>query len=71
MGAIDAIFSSYDTNKSNTLDAKLLNDAFKFMGTHKQISEAAVNYFVSAVDKSGEGKIHEIDVYEIFKQLLK
>jgi Ca2+-binding EF-hand superfamily protein len=72
--AVDAVFSKYDTDNSQSLDANevtnLINDALKHMKANRQVSNAEINQFVSAVDKSGDGKIQKPELFEIFKKVL-
>jgi Ca2+-binding EF-hand superfamily protein len=68
------VFSKYDTDNSQSLDAgevsNLINDALKHMKANRQVSSAEINQFVSAVDKSGDGKIQKPELFEIFKKVL-
>ena len=61
--AVDAVFGKYDTDNSQSLDAaevtSLINDALKHMKSNRQVSNAEVQQFVAAVDKSGDGKIQK------------
>lgn len=72
--AVDAVFGKYDSDNSNTLDGNevfnLINDALKHMNANRQVTQAEVSQFVQAVDKSGDGKIQKVELYEIFKKLL-
>ena len=72
--AVDAVFGKYDTDKSNSLDANevynLINDALAHMNSNKKVSQAEVNQFIAAVDKSGDNKIQKLELYEIFKKVL-
>ena len=72
--AVDAVFSKYDTDGSNSLDGtevhNLINDALGHMNANRQVTQAEVNQFIHAVDKSGDGKIQKPELYEIFKKLL-
>jgi Ca2+-binding EF-hand superfamily protein len=72
--AVDAVFGKYDTDKSNSLDANevynLINDALAHMNSNKKVSQAEVNQFIAAVDKSGDKKIQKPELYEIFKKVL-
>lgn len=72
--AVDAVFSKYDTDNSNSLDGtevhSLINDALGHMNANRQVTQAEVNQFIHAVDKSGDGKIQKPELYEIFKKLL-
>lgn len=65
--AIDAIFNKYDTDKSGTLEGNeiflLINDAFKSLGRNREVSQAEVNQFVSAIDKNGDGKIAKSELF--------
>jgi len=72
--AVDAVFSKYDADNSNSLDSNevtnLINDALKHMKANRQVSKAEVDQFVAAVDKSGDGKIQKPELFEIFKKVL-
>ena len=72
--AVDAVFGKYDTDKSNSLDANevynLINDALAHMKSNRKVTQAEVNQFIAAVDKSGDKKIQKPELYEIFKKVL-
>ena len=72
--AVDAVFNKYDADKSNSLDANevfnLINDALAHMKSNRKVSQAEVNQFIAAVDKSGDSKIQKPELYEIFKKVL-
>ena len=72
--AVDAVFNKYDTDKSNSLDANevynLINDALTHMKSNRKVTQAEVNQFITAVDKSGDNKIQKPELYEIFKKVL-
>ncbi len=72
--AVDAVFGKYDSDNSQSLDASevtnLINDALKHMKSTRQVSNAEVQQFVAAVDKSGDGKIQKPELFEIFKKVL-
>ena len=72
--AVDAVFGKYDSDNSGSLDSNevynLINDALNHMKANRQVNQAEVSQFVSAVDKSGDGKIQKTELYEIFKRLL-
>jgi Ca2+-binding EF-hand superfamily protein len=72
--AVDAVFKKYDTDNSNSLEStevfNLINDALSHMKANRQVSQAEVNGFVQAVDKSGDGKIQKPELFEIFKKVL-
>jgi Ca2+-binding EF-hand superfamily protein len=72
--AVDAVFSKYDTDGSQSLDANevfnLINDALAHMKANRKVSQAEVQQFVAAVDKSGDGKIQKPELFEIFKKVL-
>lgn len=72
--AVDAVFGKYDTDNSNSLDANevcnLINDALNHMKANRKVSQAEVNQFIAAVDKSGDNKIQKPELYEIFKRVL-
>ncbi len=72
--AVDAVFSTYDKDKSGTLEAteitQLINDALKHMGQGRQVTQAQVNQFISAVDKNNDGKVAKPELFEIFKRVV-
>jgi Ca2+-binding EF-hand superfamily protein len=72
--AVDAVFGKYDKDGNGTLDStevyELINDALKHMHSNKEVSQADVKGFISAVDSSGDGKIQKPELYEIFKKVL-
>ena len=72
--AVNAVFDAYDKDKSGTLEAneitQLINDALKHMGQGRQVSQAEVNQFISAVDKNNDGKIAKPELFEIFKRVI-
>lgn len=72
--AIDGIFDKYDTDRSGTLEANevfnLINDAFKSLGRNKEVTNAEVNQFITAIDKNSDGKIAKSELFDILKQLL-
>ena len=72
--AVNAVFDAYDADKSGTLEAnevrKLINDALKHMGQNREVTQAEVNQFISAVDKNSDGKIAKPELYEIFKKVI-
>ena len=72
--AVDAVFSKFDKDNSNSLDANevanLINEALKHMNAGRQVSQQEVEGFVKAVDKSGDGKIQKPELFEIFKKVL-
>lgn len=72
--AVDAVFAKYDTDGSQSLDANevcnLINDALAHMKSNRKVTQAEVQQFVNAVDKSGDGKIQKPELLEIFKKVL-
>jgi Ca2+-binding EF-hand superfamily protein len=72
--AVDAVFNKYDTDGSQSLDAaevfNLINDALAHMKANRKVTQAEVQQFVTAVDKSGDGKIQKPELFEIFKKVL-
>ena len=72
--AVDAVFGQFDKDNSNSLDpnetAALINAAMQHLGEGKQVSQAEVNQFIQAVDKSGDGKIQKPELFQIFRQVL-
>jgi Ca2+-binding EF-hand superfamily protein len=72
--AVEAVFSKYDKDNSQSLDASevfnLINDALTHMQSKRQVTEAEVKQFIHAVDASGDGKIQKPELYEIFKKVL-
>lgn len=73
--AVDAVFSQFDKDNSNSLDANevynLISAALKHMNSNAQVSQEQVQGFVQAVDKSGDGKIQKPELFEIFKKVLQ
>lgn len=71
--AVDAVFSQFDKDNSNTLDrqevAALVNAALANMKAGRQATEAEVGQLIGSVDKNGDGKITKTELYEIFKQV--
>lgn len=71
--AVDAVFSQFDQDGSNTLDqgevANLINAALNHMGAGRQASTEEVNALISATDKNSDGKINKPELYEIFKRV--
>lgn len=59
--AVDAVFNSYDTDKSGTLEAQevanLINDALKQMQQTRKVSQAEVDQFINSVDANQDKKI--------------
>jgi Ca2+-binding EF-hand superfamily protein len=72
--AVDAVFAKYDTDGSQSLDANevfnLINDALAHLKANRKVTQAEVQQFVTAVDKSGDGKIQKPELFEIFKKVL-
>jgi Ca2+-binding EF-hand superfamily protein len=72
--AVDAVFNKYDTDGSQSLDANevfnLINDALTHMKSNRKVTQGEVQQFVTAVDKSGDGKIQKTELYEIFRKVL-
>jgi len=72
--AVDAVFSAYDKDNSNSLDSAevfaLISDALKHSDSSKNVTQDEVNQFVKAVDKSGNNKIEKTELYEIFKKII-
>ena len=71
--AVDAVFSSFDQDGSNTLDqgevANLINAALAHMNAGRQCSQEEVNALIQATDKNSDGKINKPELYEIFKRV--
>lgn len=71
--AIDAVFTKYDTDKSNTLDLNelkgVISDAFKQLGANRSVEAADVKKFINAVDKNNDQKITKLELFEIFKKI--
>jgi Ca2+-binding EF-hand superfamily protein len=65
--AIGAIFSKYDVDKSGTLEGaeifNLINDAFKSLGRNRDVKSEEVNQFIKAIDKNGDGKISQAELF--------
>lgn len=72
--AVNAVFQSYDKDRSGTLEINevkiLINDALKHMGQKKQVTESEVEQFVKCVDKNSDGKVSKVELFEIFKTVL-
>ena len=72
--AVDAVFTKFDTDKSNSLDASetknLINTALQQMNSSRQVSQEEVNQFIKAVDSSNDGQIQKPELFEIFKKVL-
>lgn len=72
--AVDAVFSSYDTDKSGTLETNevmtLIRDALKQMKQQRQVTEKEVNEFIAQVDKNNDNKINKEELYFIFKKVV-
>ena len=72
--AIDAVFSKYDTDKSQTLDfaevKNVIQSAFTQLGATKSVTDDDVKKFVGAVDKNHDYKITKMELFEIFKRLV-
>lgn len=72
--AVDAVFSSYDTDKSGTLEAEevanLINDALKQMQQSRKVTKAEVDQFISSVDANNDKKINKEELFEIFKKVV-
>ncbi len=72
--AVNAVFDSYDKDKSGTLEDNeitlLINDALKHMGQGRQVTKQEVNQFISAVDKNNDGKVAKPELFEIFKRVV-
>lgn len=71
--AVDAVFSKYDKDGSNTLEiaevGALINDALAQMKSGRQASPQEVQQLVANVDSSKDGKISKIELFEIFKRV--
>ncbi len=65
--AIGAIFGKYDVDKSGTLEGaeifNLINDAFKSLGRNRDVKPEEVNQFIKAIDKNGDGKISQAELF--------
>lgn len=61
--AVDAVFRTYDTDKSGTLEAQevtnLINDALKQMQQNRKVTQAEVDQFISSVDADKDKKINK------------
>ena len=73
--AVDAVFGQFDKDNSNSLDAgevgALIGAAMKHLGSNQGApSQAEVEAFIKAVDKSGDGKIQKPELFEIFRKVL-
>jgi Ca2+-binding EF-hand superfamily protein len=71
--AVDAVFSQFDKDGSNTLDrgetANLVNAALNQMGANRQATAEEVDALIQAVDANNDGKIAKPELYEIFKRV--
>ena len=71
--AVDAVFSQFDADNSNTLDrgevTALINAALNQMGANRQASPEEINGLIQAVDSNNDGKIAKPELYEIFKRV--
>lgn len=72
--AVDAVFNSYDTDKSGTLEAQevanLINDALKQMQQTRKVSQAEVDQFINSVDANQDKKISRDELLQIFKKVI-
>lgn len=72
--AVDAVFNSYDADKSGTLEAQevasLINDALKQMQQTRKVTQAEVDQFISSVDSNNDKKINKEELFEIFKKVV-
>ena len=70
--AIDAVFDKYDTDHSNTVDVNqvcdFINDALNHMKSNRKVTQAQVNQLIPSVDKSGDGRLHKPEIFQIFKK---
>ena len=66
------VFKNYDKDSSNSVDVNevcnLINDALKYMKSNKNFSQEDMNKYITAVNKSGDGKIQKKELYLIFKK---
>lgn len=71
--AIDAVFSIYDTDKSQTLEfaevKKLINDAYKKLKNNREVTDEEVKKFGQQVDINADGKITKMELFNIFKKI--
>ena len=71
--AVDAVFSQFDADNSNTLDRNevfnLVNAALAHMGANRQATQEEVQGLIQAVDANNDGKIAKPELYEIFKRV--
>ena len=71
--AVDAVFSQFDADNSQTLDRNelrnLLNAALGHMGAGREVTEEEVNGLLQATDSSGDGKITKQELYVIFEKV--
>ena len=72
--AVDAVFGQFDKDNSNSLDQNevynLITAAMSHMNAGNPPSQADVQQFVQAVDKSGDGKIQKPELFQIFRKIL-
>ena len=68
------MFDQFDKDQSGSLDQQetynLICAALQKAGSDKKPTPEQVQGFVQAVDKSGDGKIQKMELYQIFKQVL-
>lgn len=73
--AVDAVFSKYDKDGSQTLDSDevtaLINDALAHMKANRQVTKPEVEQFMNAVDNNKDKKINKNELLEIFKKVAK
>ena len=73
-GAVDSVFTQFDRDNSNSLDANevgnLINAALKHMSSGRQVTQQELNQFIKNVDTTGDGKIQKQELYEIFRRVL-
>ena len=72
--AVDAVFSQFDKDNSNSLDQNevynLICAAMAKMNAGNPPDQGQVQQFIQAVDKSGDGKVQKPELFEIFKKVL-
>lgn len=73
--AVDAVFGQFDKDNSGSLDQNevynLICAAMTQMGAGNPPNQEQVQQFVQSVDKSGDGKIQKIELYQIFRKILE
>ena len=73
-GYIDAIFSNYDKDNSNGLDASELtgffNDLYRAMGIKKTVTVLEAQQALAAIDANHDGRASREELFEAFRHVL-